>query len=135
MALTWNTDKITDFQTKFPDLENEDRTRQWNEKFMCLLWYNLFTDMGSITEKNHVEFYERIKMYDKVVGCISTKAGVDFPLTYQDVVDTIGLVTNVGNESSAYFIKKIAKTLQEDVKRKVLQEIEFVVKGKLQNPE
>lgn len=123
MSLNWDVTNVKDFQTKFPDHVDEDGRKEWNGKFMCLLYYNMFTDMGEVTKENHVEFYERIKIYDKMAGCISTKGGVDYPLTYQDVADIIGLSINVSFEKRTAYMKKMNKRIQDDVKRAVTREL------------
>ena len=118
MSLNWDVTKVKDFEAKFPDIVDGEN-RQWNGKFMCLMYYNMFTDMGAITEKNASEFYTRIKIYDKLFGCLSNVKGVPHPLTYQDVKDVIGMSINVSPEKRPYFIKKVMKRFQEEIDREI----------------
>jgi len=68
--------------------------------------------MGRITEKNYVEVFRRISMYEQCMGAfVSTNKGGYF-ITLQDVKDHIGLWTNVFEDTFPKFKKELMMRLE-----------------------
>lgn len=123
MSLNWDMEKCDPkWKELFPDTEDGC----WNERLFMLIHYCWFTEFGSVTPKNYMELYERIKVYDKVVGCLLMKVEdgkrVDAPITFEEVVAVIGMRVNVCYESKTSFKNKMFKILYEDVQQLIRQE-------------
>lgn len=78
----------------------------------ALIWGTMFVDMGAITAESADEFYARTCVQEKLSGCYLTETGDDGerkerPITYQDVLDHIGLTTNVTTLTRAKWMKRV----------------------------
>lgn len=71
-----------------------------------VIFATMATDMGSITEENHEEFYSRFVAF---AFAINEKPWISL----DDVKSMIGLTTNVFTTTPAAHRKRVAKILQE----------------------
>ena len=76
----------------------------------AIIWAMLVVGLGSITEKNWKKFYQRLWIYEKVMGPV-----IEIPYTAKEIKAYIGLSTNVSTESDAAFFKKVKRWNTEAV--------------------
>jgi len=120
MSLNWNLSKITDCETKCFKISTYDNAWQGIKKgdriidpvTHTLIFATLATGLRGITKENAAKFWARISLYEKLYGAFlrdTNEKGepVDEPLTYQNVLDHIGLSTNVSDETDAKWAKRI----------------------------
>jgi hypothetical protein len=121
MSLNWKVDKIANYKEKCYRSHPSGTGVRLNPVTEILIWYCLGIDLTGITEKNSREFLIRIKMHDAVVGVLGQgDDGEDYHVTLQDVLDHVGLSTNVFPEATeAQFIKKLGKHLRSQAAREV----------------
>ena len=103
MSLDWNAEGVKDH-----DKLNHKITEG-------LVWATMAVDIGRITETNTKEFYKRLKMWGVAIQS-------DMGIKYSDVVDHIGLYTNVSKTTDNQFRKKIAKVIYDNVNWEFIQE-------------
>lgn len=111
MALNWDVGDIENykemcFETRTDDngstLKDEDGETILYLKSVTdrLIWGTMGVKMGSITEKNHKEFFARLRIMEKLDGYPP-----DNRVTYEEVRAHIGLRTNVCTDTWAKFLK------------------------------
>jgi hypothetical protein len=111
--------------------EKEDKTRIWklNSVTFSLEQGSMLIGLGEITESNWEEFWTRLNLCEKAIGCF-TSDGTDNKrfITPDEVKAHIGLRANVVPISRSKFNHKVVRWLREDAKR-MLQKIEEVEKS------
>jgi hypothetical protein len=80
----------------------------------ALIWTTMHVDMGSITEKNTVQFYARTKVVELFTPLVSKYNEVsdereDYPISFGDIEKRIGLSTNVVTVPITKWLKKIER--------------------------
>src|SRR5581483_2508285 len=98
MSLTWNIEKVKDYDTVCW-IEGE-----LNPITNTLIWATMSVKLGEITEKNAAEFYARLAITEKITGPSVVKDGEPYYITPEDVEAHIGLYCNVINESRTKFL-------------------------------
>jgi len=118
MALNWNLKKVKNFKRKVyrtikegergysPD-EKQYRLRQIPER---IIFYTLNTGISDITEKNYLQFYNRVNLLELQHGVSYfriTPKGKRKPIytTLKDVKNMIGLSTNASRKTTSRFLK------------------------------
>jgi hypothetical protein len=101
----------------FSKCKNPDSV--WDEKDQmrpipnAIVYLTMLIDMGEITEKNAPEFYDRVAMYEKILGPLlhmATDDGmVDLPITADNIRGLIGLSTNVSTKSRKHFLSRLGR--------------------------
>lgn len=87
----------------------------------ALIWGTMFVDMGTITADNADEFFARTALQEKLSGAYLTETSDDGkvhkprPITYKDVVDHIGLRTNVSTLTRAKWMKRVVDYAMKDM--------------------
>lgn len=87
----------------------------------ALIMFTMVVDMGEITEKNYVDFFDRLRFYELLHGRIlSTHADFDGPklTSLEDVKRYIGLSTNVSFQPEVKWRKRIIDHYFADLHRK-----------------
>lgn len=120
MALNWQLDKIANYKQLC--WKGEGQEQRMNAVTNALIWLQIPILMGEITEKNHVEVFKRISMYEKTQGAfVRYHTTGDYFITLKDVKEHIGLKTNVREETFAKFKKelmiRIEREANDDVRR------------------
>jgi hypothetical protein len=126
MSLNWNITKVPDSVCWIehdgegePDphvfAKHDDGVwRRLNPVTDALIWATMSVDLGRITEKNVDEWAYRLTIVQALYGArLQSSDGTPRPLSLQDVVDHIGLSTNVHTKGTAewhrsvhrYFVK------------------------------
>lgn len=113
MSLNFKLDKIKDYQTVC-----------WQDEKLSavtdgLIWATMGVGLGEITEKNINEWLVRLTFSDKLFGTMLGLAGekgerVERPFTRWELVQHIGLRTNVVNEPRAKWMKRNAERFMSD---------------------
>jgi hypothetical protein len=120
MSLDFDTSRIKDREVHFP----ADEQGKMNDALHVLIWNSLAIDIGRITEKNVDEVWYRTDMWQRLIGAQFNKwvpvgfGGTNedgseagswqpFLLTREDIVNAVGLHTNVSNSTRHQFIKKV----------------------------
>lgn len=116
MALTWDVTKIKDYETNFPDIE-QDGKKLWNPATDALVWAMLAIDIMEITESNVDEVFTRISMWEQTCGAFRYKGTESIYFSYEEIVKHIGFRTNISNRTSKQFDAKIAKVIRRDAQR------------------
>lgn len=119
MALTWNVED-------FPHKVHEDGTDAAGVQLYsldrvteALVFSTMAIDMGEITEKNAQEFYERLYAWERSRGALLRQREnegapwTDRYITPADVLEHVGMRTNVVTESTAKFYGKLRRVLTE----------------------
>jgi hypothetical protein len=127
MALTWNIagmekrlgkEAADNFTTSpFPS-EYSGQKAQWHPVTNAIVWRMMTVGMASITEDNFEKVYLRIRMYEHL-----TKTEMAFerdgkeisvPVTRQDIINHIGLTTNVSTLTDTAWAKKFYSMAQRE---------------------
>lgn len=132
MSLDYDLTRIKDREVNFPP----DEQGKMNDALHVLIWNTMAIDIGEITESNVDEVWYRTDMWQRLVGPQFThwvpaehpyvlvinsdgSASIDMPnltdpgewqpflLTKEDIVNAIGLKTNVAMSTRHQFIKKV----------------------------
>ena len=120
MSLNYDLGEIKNFEDLcwLPDEVGEDgkKTFSLNPVTRALTFHSSSIGMGEITKKNWKEFFIRVAAYEAVEGVSLHKTGASYPaiprpITKEDVVNHIGLATNVSDISANEFHKRLAKNL------------------------
>jgi len=121
MSLNYDLGEIKNFEDLcwLPDEVGEDgkKTFSINPVTRALTFHAMSIGMGSITKKNWKEFFIRVAAYEAVEGASlhgfdeEEKKPLPRPITQEDVVNHIGLATNVSKISANEFHKRLAKNL------------------------
>ena len=116
MSLDYGLDKIPDWETTCFDVA-ENGNKRMTATTECLIFACMFIDMNGITEKNCLEFFTRLYMYERCCGAVrraNDNGEVrDIYYTMDEVKSHVGLGTNVSGKPKSYFLK----TLWERVER------------------
>jgi len=121
MSLDWDVSRVKNCEEVCyrPSSETPDEFLL-NVVTDTLIWHTMYVGLGRITEKNVMEFFTRCDMWADVVGApiIKPNNGTmeHIRLTYQDIINHIGLSTNVGNESKTKFLNRIYSTKTDGLK-------------------
>lgn len=111
MSLNW---QFTD-KKRFAALSEEEKKSNH-----CFVWGCLYVDLGQITEKNAKEWYERYLIANEKTGPFYFEPGNGQKVwtpSLEDVQKRIGLQTNVTTKTRAFFNKKIARIVREELDR------------------
>ena len=87
-----------------------------------LIWVTMALGMGAITKKNIDEFAARLHIWEGIIGGLRYKVGNNpneskhIKFKYEELVDHIGLSTNVGKDSWTVFMKKIRRKAEEETR-------------------
>ena len=122
MSLNYDLGEIKNYDDLcwLPDEVGEDgkKTFSLNPVTRALTFHAMSIGMGEITKKNWKEFFIRVAAYEAVEGVSlhgfdeEGKKQFPRPITKEDVVNHIGLATNVFPKISANeFQKRLAKNL------------------------
>ena len=120
MSLNYDLGEIKNYDDLcwLPDEVGEDgkKTFSLNPVTRALTFHSSSIGMGEITKKNWKEFFIRVAAYEAVEGASLHKTGASYPaiprpITKEDVVNHIGLATNVSKISANEFHKRLAKNL------------------------
>lgn len=96
----------------------------------ALVFHTIAIGIGKITGKNAAQVYARIIAWEAMIGTslttISEEGKIErIPITLQDVLDHIGLTTNVfGTESASKFEKKLVNRAQEQINKHTQERVD-----------
>ena len=120
MSLNYDLGEIQDYKNLcyLPDEVDEDgkETFSINPVTRALTFLSISIGMREITKKNWQEFFIRVAPYEAVEGASLHKPGASYPaiprpITKEDVVNHIGLATNVTTRNANEFLKNLAENL------------------------
>tara|TARA_R100001460_G_scaffold7883_5_gene19851 strand:+ start:645 stop:989 length:345 start_codon:yes stop_codon:yes gene_type:complete len=103
--LRWSIDNIRDYKA----LWNYDGTKPESEQYILnnctesMIYMTIAVGMSNITEKNHLDFWSRLRIM-----------GLDDNHSYQDVKRHIGLTTNATPLTKAKFLKHAYDKIYEE---------------------
>jgi|DEB0MinimDraft_6_1074348.scaffolds.fasta_scaffold11230_6 hypothetical protein len=148
MALNWNVSDVKDgvaWTKATPTWPEDAHESERDGEFMHpatdkLIWATMAIGMPTITEKNYLEFFSRITMYEAMMGKMGwhTEGSAKFWtgkdehlgwvwregdswLSKVEVIRAnIGLYTNATRETRAQFVGRITKRFKEDHERILL---------------
>lgn len=103
MSLNYSLKNIKDWESVCYSESDE-----LSPKTEALIFLTMSVGMGEITEKNGAEFWTRLKLIQELNGPFLTQvgAGDGSDLTVEDVIDHIGLHTNVVEETRLQWMKR-----------------------------
>jgi len=117
MSLNWNLKAVKDsdsfcFITAFADGDGYKRgDRIFNPLTKSLIFVTMSLDIGEITEKNYVEFFQRLRLYEDLFGQIIRFGGDQWDgperTSLDDVRRHIGLTTNVTTKPLKTWLNRI----------------------------
>lgn len=107
MSLDFHLDKIKDYENLCHIKDDEGKVVDFSPVTQSLVWACLANEMSGITEKNAEEFYRRMTVWIKVIGPFYRVGDKPVVPTFQDVLDHIGLWTNVKTESRQTWCKRL----------------------------
>lgn len=121
MSLDWYLDEIEDYKNRcYEEIEEGERKQlRLKPKVQALIWATMSIGMSKITADNAEEFATRCYMNETVYGISCYKLGEDGKMqkdriSYDDVVEFTGLITNASRMTQAQFHKKIINSLRRD---------------------
>jgi len=98
-------------------IENREEKRESNPYLDGHIYVTMYIGMPTITEKNVLKFYARMKLYNETVGEIwnrtkdeDGKLQTNFP-TFEQTKDWIGLKTNASAFTPTQFLNQIKKII------------------------
>lgn len=116
MSLDFDVSKVKNFDvlTSIPDpygRNKEDGTPKlsWHPVTNALIWATISVGMSSITEKNWIEFFQRVRAVERVSGAYVNRPNVSGAfdpkgfITPLEVYSHIGLHTNASSKTLAKF--------------------------------
>lgn len=123
MSLNWSVAAVENSETvcfhHYVDEGGETR-RQLSQSTHQLIFMTMVVGMGEITESNHIEFYKRVALFERLRGAVRVKQDddgkfVDHPYALADIRQHIGLRTNVGLEKYNAWRKRIIENWERDL--------------------
>ena len=102
MSLNWSIEKVKDWRKK-------NRSKRNREILNALIWSGLIVGISSITEKNYAKYYARLTAYEHLHGTYLYKGNKPYYITIEDVMNWIGLSTNVAPLTAAQFEKVLLR--------------------------
>ena len=139
MSLNYDLGEIPDYKNLcwLPDEVDEDgkETFSINPVTRALTFHAMSIGMREITKKNWKEFFIRVAALEAVEGAFlhgfdeEEKKSFPRPITKEDVVNHIGLATNVTTRNASEFHKILAKNLY--VSEELADRIVQLIKTKL----
>tara|TARA_R100001377_G_scaffold62327_1_gene38189 strand:+ start:54 stop:455 length:402 start_codon:yes stop_codon:yes gene_type:complete len=89
------------------------------EVLESLIWITMSVGMNSITEKNWIDFYTRMKLLgvDRNLLRKDKDGNYTVPISAEEVKDHIGLVTNADTLTKAEFFKRVYKSVYNETER------------------
>jgi hypothetical protein len=134
MSLDFELGKIADWKTVCAHPTDAKKLHPVTDS---LIWRCLATDMRGITKDNVEEFFWRVRFLHRFDDA-NWHFGDDCTpvyLTEQDIIDHIGLSTNVTQKTRAKFLEKVGTDrhpplAQEQTARQIIDEIYMAVKAK-----
>lgn len=118
MSLNWDLSKVKNHDKLcYEDRAEEDGSvaSYLTTTTEQLIWSTMIVDLRGITPDNAAEFWDRLSMYEKCCGPMrfnyDTESKKRTPVYYtkQDVINHIGLSTNVSPTTRAQFLKKLGQ--------------------------
>jgi hypothetical protein len=110
MALNWDITKVyrhKNLYRKITTMNNEGF--ELKEPYSTIIILTITIGINNITEENHLQFYNRVNLIEKLYGPLFYKSTSKKPVakyvTVEDVKRMIGLKTNAANISKAKFLK------------------------------
>ena len=124
MSLNYDLTKIENSEELCwkPDEENEG---EFNMSIITntLIWSTLSIGMNKITEANAKDFLVRCDLFADILGAPmyiwQGPDKIDQRLTYQNIIDHIGLSTNASTDSKTVFLHRILKIKTERLERSI----------------
>jgi hypothetical protein len=115
MSLNWNLSKIKNVDDVCWERRTEDGVEDdyLSIKTDSLIWACMAIELSGITEANAAEFWDRISLWEQVSGPFRRNASGPVYFTKRDIIDHIGISTNVGNKSRSFFLKKLSDVALE----------------------
>jgi len=117
MALHYNHTQIPEDKRVY---EFEGETHM-HPTLYALTFYTIPIGLPTLTEENVDEWMARLAIYERVFDCLRTKnvdgKCVDAPMTRQDLLDYIGLVTNANKYTRNQFMKNVWARLDSELAR------------------
>ena len=101
MPLNWNVSKVENYKELF---NKED---QMHEPFSTIILCTMPVGMNEITEENHVQFFNRLNLIEKIQGTYFYKNRSPKYITIKEVRRLIGLRTNASKKTKGQFLKDV----------------------------
>lgn len=111
MALIWNLDGIKDWETVCITKGEGQKPKTY-----ALIMLSMSCGYGNITEKNYVEIFERVQIYETMRGVFCQNAEGPMPITLADVRAHIGLYVNVSWATKTAFDKNLMRVMWDEAK-------------------
>jgi hypothetical protein len=124
MALTYDLTKVEDWETKYPNVVTKNYKGKdeyaMNPVTNIIIFGTIITGIRDLTEKTANEYFTRLKMSELASGDGYLRNG-DGPrgITYQEVLDHIGLHTNASDITKAKFNSNISRQLRDKATRQM----------------
>jgi len=110
MALNWDITKVYRHKNLYrKETIMNEAVFKLKEPFNTIIILTITVGINNITEENHLQFYNRVNLIEKLYGPLFYKSTSKKPVakyvTVEDVKRMIGLKTNAANISKAKFLK------------------------------
>jgi hypothetical protein len=111
MPLNYDLTKINNYEELLND------SNQLKEPYKTLILSTMIVGLGEITEKNYVQFYNRINIIERISGAYLWDSETKNPsyVEQDDIKRMIGLKVNVANQTKAKFISTIKRMLPQEL--------------------
>jgi len=104
MPLNWNVKKVKNYEELF----NEG---QMSEPYSTIAISTINVGINEITEKNYLQFYNRINMLERMHGTYFYYDRTPKYITEEDIKRLIGLHTNASCKTKTQFLKEFGDGL------------------------
>ena len=124
MALTYDLTKVENWDTKYPNVvtknyKGEDEYAM-NPITNIIIFGTIITGIRDLTAKTAKEYFTRLKMSELASGDGYLRNGDEYRgITYQEVLDHVGLHTNASDITKAKFNNNISKQLRDKATRQI----------------
>ena len=124
MALTYDLTKVKDWDTKYPNVvtknyKDEDEYSM-NPITNIIIFGTIITGIRDLTAKTVKEYFTRLKMSELASGDGYLRNGDKYRgITYQEVLDHVGLHTNASDITKAKFNNNISRQLRDKATRQI----------------
>jgi hypothetical protein len=128
MALTYDLTKVKDWDMKYPNVltknHKDEDEYSMNPITNVIIFGTVVTGIRDLTEKTVKEFFTRLRMSELVSGDGYLRNGSGYrSITYQEVLDHVGLHTNANDITKAKFNNKISRQLRDKATRQMKEKV------------
>ena len=123
MSLTYDLSGVKDWETVCVTKGEGQKPKTY-----AMIMMSMRCGYGEFTEKNYVDIFERIQIYETMMGVFCQIGEVKMPITLADVKAHIGMRINVRPTTKTAFEKDLMQSMWRDAKEASRRQLEEMSK-------